>query len=311
MPKYQVEKSISIQSTPEQVYALVADFNTWTSWSPWLLVEPNATVTVSPNANSVGSLYKWDGDITGSGEVEHKRLEASRTIEEELRFLKPFKSTCQVIFAIAPDRGMTKLTWTMNGKMPWFLFFLLPMMKTFLGMDFQRGLNMIRDIIENGKVRARSESMGVQSTPAIRMAGIVGSCAVDSVGPALDAAMGEAEKEFRLAGVQSNQPMVCVYTHFHIKKGRFEYICGYMLPEGVTLKPGTKLKEWSQPAGRAMQVKHTGSYLHLGNAWYVATQLARKEKLKQCKSGTYEIYRNSPEQTAEEALVTEIYLPLK
>jgi hypothetical protein len=58
------------------------------------------------------------------------------------------------------------------------------------------------------------------------------------------------------------------------------------------------------------RVEHIGAYKHLGNAWSIAKQVVRYKKMKQCRVGTYEIYRTVPP-TPEQELVTDIYLPLK
>jgi hypothetical protein len=43
----------------------------------------------------------------------------------------------------------------------------------------------------------------------------------------------------------------------------------------------------------------------------VANQIVRAQKLKQCKLGTFEIYKSFPPATPEAECVTEIYLPLR
>ncbi len=54
-----------------------------------------------------------------------------------------------------------------------------------------------------------------------------------------------------------------------------------------------------------------GNYDHLGNSWSAANQYARYRKLKQSKVGTFEIYRNTPNDTAPAELRTDIFLPLR
>jgi effector-binding domain-containing protein len=72
-----------------------------------------------------------------------------------------------------------------------------------------------------------------------------------------------------------------------------------------------ELSSWQLPATRALCVEHTGSYDNLGNAWSAAYQFARYKKSKQINSGTYEIYKNNPQDTSPAELWTEIFLPLK
>ena len=84
---------------------------------------------------------------------------------------------------------------------------------------------------------------------------------------------------------------------------------GVVVPESVDVPAA--LSTWSIPSAQALCVEHTGSYENLGNGWSAAHQYARYKKLKQSRVGTFEIYKNDPEETAPADLITEIFLPLK
>mgnify|MGYP005673999543 FL=1 len=62
---------------------------------------------------------------------------------------------------------------------------------------------------------------------------------------------------------------------------------------------------------KALCLEHHGNYEHLGNAWSSAHQIARYRKYKQAKVGTFEIYRNDPEQTPPAEIHTDVYMPLR
>jgi hypothetical protein len=311
MSKYHIERSVVIEADPQRVYQFVADYSTWTTWSPWLIAEPTAHVTVSKDPSSVGSRYSWQGDITGQGELEHKRLVPGELVEDELRFIKPFKSICKTSFHLAREGDGTRLSWTMDASMPWFLFWMIPMMKTFIGMDYQRGLNMLKEWIETGAIASKTNVHGSEQVGPIRMAGIAGNCRVNDVGPSMERAFEQAKKEFSNAGLPTNLGMISVYTKFRINEGVFEYISGYLIPEGVTTPATSQLKTWRLPACNAFRVEHIGAYRHLGNGWSVANQLCRFRKLKQQRIGTYEIYRTTPQDGPENTIRTDIYLPLR
>ena len=311
MPKYQVVRSISIDTNPQRAYEVIADFRTWTTWSPWLLCEPEAKVTVSDDPSSIGSQYAWKGDVTGVGELEHKQLQPSSRIEDELRFIKPIKSTCKVVFDFRPEGTGTHVTWTMDGTMPWFLFWLIPMVKTFVGMDFQRGLTMLKEWIETGRIQSKTIVHGVEQCGPIRMAGIAGSCKVSEVGPAMDKAFSKAREQFASVGLPLTGQMISVYTKFRVKDQIFDFVSGYLLPSNVSIPSTSTLQFWDLPSCNAFRVEHIGSYRHLGNGWSVANQLVQHKKLKQRKKGTYEIYRTIPPATPEDQLQTDIYLPLR
>ena len=311
MPAYEIEKSVFVQAAPERVFEIVADFRTWTTWSPWLIAEPSATVTVSEDAASIGSLYSWQGQVTGQGEVEHKRLVRGQLVEEELRFIKPFKSTCKTSFKLTPEGSGTRLVWDMKGAMPWFMFWMIPMLKTFIGMDYQRGLNMLKEWIETGAIASKTIVHGTERVTAFRMAGIANKCKIDDVSQSMDQAFDQARAEFRKAGLSTDKGMISVYTKFHIKKATFDYISGYLLRDEDVVPVSSSLKTWALPACNAFRVEHIGAYRHLGNGWSVANQLCRHKKLKQQRIGTYEVYRTTPAEVQEQDVKTDIYLPLR
>jgi predicted transcriptional regulator YdeE len=310
MPAYEIYRTIEVQCTPEEAYNTVADYRTWTTWSPWLIADPQATVTTSPQANSVGSTYAWDGKVVGAGELVHQVLVPGKRIADELRFHRPFKSICRTAFEFAPSPTGTRITWDMQGSLPWFLFWMVPTMKTFIAMDYQRGLTMLRDLIETKQIPSRCVVHGKKPVGPIRMAGIADRCSVFNVGSSMENAFNRARAEFERLGLPTDGEMISVYTKFRMASGEFDYISGWAIPATLTL-PTSALKTWTLPASSAFQVDHIGSYSHLGNAWSVANQLVRKQKLKQTRGGTFEIYRTTPPETPENELLTEIYLPLR
>lgn len=311
MPRYRIAQTVSIDSPPQRVYEYLVDFRTWTTWSPWLISEPDARVFISENAHSQGSTYRWQGTVVGEGEIEHLRLHPTEHIEHELRFVKPFRSIARTAFHIVPSEVGSTVTWTMDGKLPWFLFWMIPMIKTFVSMDFRRGLNMIKDWLETGSIPSKLTIHGRVPMHAIRMAGIPGSCPVEEIGKSLEDALAQATAEFQKQRLPMQGQVISVYEGFDMKAGRFEFNCGYLLPASTEVVPGGALKVWSTPAGEAFHVEHVGSYRHLGNGWSVANQWVRYKKLKQKRCGTFEIYRNTPLDTPETDLKTDLYLPLK
>ena len=311
MPAWNVTQKVYIEAPASKVYEAVSDYRTWTTWSPWLIADPEASTKVSEIPDAVGSTYHWQGAVVGEGELEHLRLEPGKSVEDELRFLKPMKTTCKTALFFQSHGEGTEVTWTMDATLPWFLFWMIPTIKRMVGMDYQRGLNMLKDLVEKGRIDSKTSVRGVEQVAAVRMAGLSGRCSVDSVSEAMEETLQQVNAEFEREGLPTSGPMIAVYTKFLIKEGVFEYLMGYMIPESLILPTHSSLRDWRQRAGRALHVEHIGSYRHLGNAWSVANQIARYKKLKQCRTGTYEIYTTTPPQTPESLLQTDIYLPLR
>ena len=310
MPKFEVQRSVHINASPEKVYEAVVDYGTWTIWSPWLCAEPDAKVTVTGEPSSVGAIYAWDGEIVGAGELEHQKLEPHRLIEDEIRFTKPFKSRSKVFFEIVPVGDQTEITWHMQGALPWFLFWMIPMMKTFIGMDYDRGLKMLKEWIETGEILSKTTIRGVEPVEGFQMIGLRKSCTLSEIGPSMKATFAEVVEKLEQNQIPVDGACLSVYHKVDFKAGTFDYTSGFVVPVSVTEIP-VGLSTWSTPQVQALAVEHIGSYEHLGNAWSAANQYARYKKLKQSKHGTFEIYRNDPRETPQAELRTEIFLPLK
>ena len=309
MPEFSVSRSIEINASADEVFGVVADFGTWTKWSPWLCAEPTAKVVVSENSNSVGSLYSWEGEIVGQGEIEHEALDRGKHIQEEIRFQKPFKSTSSVSFDFEATNAGTRISWNMLGSLPWFLFWMKSMMETTIGMDYERGLKMLKEWIETGTVLSETNIRGVESIGPIHMFGARKVCSVDDIGPSMESAFKEASDRAAEHSLPTDGERISVYHCVDLKAQTFDFTAGFSLSSPPPNE--SSLATWSLPASQALAVEHIGSYENLGNAWGAAYQYARYKKLKQSKTGTFEIYKNCPDDTAPGELRTEIFLPLR
>jgi effector-binding domain-containing protein len=185
------------------------------------------------------------------------------------------------------------------------------MIETMLGMDYQRGLTMIKELAETGRITSSTEVLGIESIPPIRVAGLQAQSSVFNIQQSMEEMLGKLESEYQDQGMPKEGAMVAVYTRFKVKQGIFEYLLGRAIPDSLLIPTPSSLKEWKFPQARALHVRHTGSYKHLGNAWSIANRIADHQKLKLNRSASFEIYTNSPHDNPEESLQTDLYLPLR
>jgi effector-binding domain-containing protein len=310
MPRLYVQRSGQIDASTDRVFEAVADFGTWTRWSPWLCVDPDAQVDITPHAASVGSVYSWKGELVGEGEIEHLRLVPGQLIEEQLRFVKPFRSQAYVTFGLEPAGEGTKITWTMEGSLPWFLFWMRGQMERFVGMDYERGLKMLKEWIETGTVLSRTTIRGVEPVGPLRMAGVRETCSIRDIGASMESSFCRATEELGRYNLPTDGQIISVYHKMDLKARTFDYTSGLIIPEAAGPLP-EELASWSIPATKAVAVEHVGSYDHLGNAWNAGFQYVHAKKLKPGKGAPYEIYVNCPDETAPADLRTEVFIPLK
>lgn len=316
MPTLDVNRSILINASADQVFDSLADFSTWTTWSPWLGIDPDAKVTVTEPPNQIGSVYHWDGPLVGEGEIEHTALDRLNEIQQQLRFKRPYKSVNQVRFVIEDLGDQTRVQWIMQGKLPWFLFLWKSKFEMFIGLDYDRGLGMLKQLIENGSVPSRVEVLGIQSVAAKRVIGLQDSASLDEIGAVMDVAFKrltdhinlDCEDDAREGDDDTGQILSVYLPSSDLAKRRFDFICGanhpsMEVPEGMVCH--------QIAGGKYLKIRHTGSYENIGNAWSGAYQYARYKKIKIAKADAMEVYLNNPADTPPDQLITDILLPVK
>jgi effector-binding domain-containing protein/uncharacterized protein YndB with AHSA1/START domain len=303
MPGFEVQRSIEIAASPEQVFETLVDYHTWSHWSPWLCAEPDAQVNVSEDSRAVGATYAWDGELVGSGQLTHLQIKPGRQIDDEIEFLKPYRSKSSVQFQLDPLKNDTLVTWRMDGSLPWHLFWMRSRIQAYVGLDYERGLKMLKQWVE-------VVVHGVQPIGPLNVAGVGRSCAFSDVGPVMSDAISAATTLLADQGLPNDGLPISVYHSFKVSAEALEFTIGRVLPGSIGVD-SSEFSIWSIPTMRALRVEHIGAYQNLGNAWYTAMQIARHRKLKLSWVGPFEIYRNDPNDTPEPELRTDVYLPLK
>lgn len=305
MPKMNIQRSKLINAPLERVYEHVADFSHWTAWSPWLIMEPEAKVTVSDDHKS----YSWEGQRVGAGEMAITEETSNEWVAIDLTFLKPWKSKAKVRFELKPKDEQTEVTWFMDSSLPWFMFWMKKMTEAFIGMDYERGLNLLRDYSEDGKVHSKMEFLGETDYSGCTYVGITKTCAIADIGKEMG---GDFEKlQSVVANLEvSNEPF-SIYHKWDMVGQKAKYTAGIPvvnapenLPEGVV--------SGKMPATKIYKLRHTGPYEHLGNAWSTMMNLQRSKAFKHRKGiHPFETYVSDPMTTAPHDLVTDINFAIK
>ncbi|MCW1884539.1 SRPBCC family protein [Luteolibacter flavescens] len=306
MPTFSVHKSIRIAAPAQQVYDLIRDFKSWPAWSPWLLAEPGAKLAYSDD----GRGYTWDGSITGSGEMEITGGDPPWSIHHRLTFLKPWKSVNQVAFHLSEHDHETDVEWTMEGSLPWFMWWMRPMMTAWIGSDYGRGLKMLKDLVETGTVPSRLDFPGIEEVKGFRYVGVRSTTPTAEISTSISRDMGKLMAWLEASRNTPSGPPFTITHKWDPVKGVADYTIGFPLTRDVQIP--TDFVRGEIPSCRAYVVKHTGPYRHLGNAWAAGMMHGRAKKFTTDKKvPLFEIYDNDPTVTPEADLVTRVHLPAK
>jgi len=307
MPKLAVNESIIINKTPEDVFNLLSDFSNWEPWSPWLIADPDAKVTVADDKK----FQEWSGDVSGVGNMKIIGEKPHEQIDIDLTFLKPWKSTAKVSFIIKPVDNGTSVTWTMDSSLPFFLFWMKKMMNALIGMDYTRGLNMLKEYAEDGKTKSILEIKGNTVFEGCNYVGIKTDTTMDKMAESMETNYTKLQEYIRgehldkVAGFPFS-----IYHKWNPTNGIVSYTAAIPVKGEVELLPGMITGKY--PKTKMHTIKHTGPYLHIGNAW--SAQYARKSsktiKVNK-KIDPIEEYLNSPKNTPENELETQIHFAVK
>lgn len=148
---FRVERSTSIQASPDTVYALINDFHNWTLWSPWEHIDPALKRSYSGAASGTGAVYAWEGnDKVGQGRMEILESTPASKVRIKLDFLKPFEAHNTAEFTLAENGGETTVNWAMFGPSPYIakLMGVFFSMDNMVGKDFEAGLAKLEESAE-------------------------------------------------------------------------------------------------------------------------------------------------------------------
>ena len=114
-----VSRSTTVNAAPSAVFAVVNDFKLWDAWSPWSKLDPAMKVTFEGPTQGVGAVYHWSGNNeVGEGTTRLVESKPDELVGMKLEIVRPFAGSNDVKFTFVPEGEGTKVTWNMQGKVP-------------------------------------------------------------------------------------------------------------------------------------------------------------------------------------------------
>ena len=165
---YRVERSVSVQAPPEDIFSVLADFRLFEHWSPWERHDPTMHKEFDGQAGEVGTSYSWSGNNkVGQGKMTIVEVQPNEGLDLRLEFFKPWASICSVRWAVTREGDLTIVTWTMKGKNQTFakkFFGLLLNMQKMLGRDFDAGLARLKAYCESPDFQKKPQGQLAMAT---------------------------------------------------------------------------------------------------------------------------------------------------
>ncbi|WP_018969871.1 SRPBCC family protein [Rubritalea marina] len=309
MSTYHASASISIRQDIDDVYAYLRDLNNWPEWSPWLVCDPEVKVSIDNTS------YAWEGEFAGNGRIEILKEQPHRKIDFKMVMKRPWKARSHLALLLQEVDGETQVTMTRAGKLPFYLFWMKEVMQQLVLMEFQRGLRMLKDLMETGKVLSTVDFLGKQEVEGCYYVGVERHCAMESMEIAMreDFAMlmdWVNEQPDSLLDERGKQ-MFTLYDQWNLKHGVVHYRVCHPVKQLVDEVPHGFVRG-KRDACAAQVIGHTGSYRHLANAWSAATVRAQGRIFRgNGRNKPFEKYSSFPSEVGESSSVTLVCIPEK
>ena len=141
---YEFERSIEIEAPIDSVYNQVSDLHNWPNWAVWWKKDSTIDTEYFGEKNGKGASMKWKGEEVGSGGLEIVSCSPDR-IEIKLHL---GSMTPNGIWQFKEIDDGTKVTWKMQGEMPFFIRFMTLFMDKMAGPDLSQGLKNLKEVCE-------------------------------------------------------------------------------------------------------------------------------------------------------------------
>ena len=147
-----VEREITIDAPPSEVFPLINSLQRGEEWSPWLERDPEVQISHTGPDAGVGATMEWASDepSVGNGRQEIIESVADTRVATALDFGD--MGTAEAWFDLVPNGGGTSVTWGLNADMgmnPMGRWMGL-MMNGMVGADYDQGLANLKALVEAG-----------------------------------------------------------------------------------------------------------------------------------------------------------------
>lgn len=148
--KHYVAREITINTSRQKVFDFIKLLKNQDAFNTGAMEDPNRKKEFKGTDGTVGFIYSWSGNKNaGEGEKEIKNIVEGKSIEMEIRFVKPMAATATIIMKTESlSDNQTKVTWSNAGTLPFPINLLIPMMEKQVAKGMDISLSSLKNILE-------------------------------------------------------------------------------------------------------------------------------------------------------------------
>ncbi len=311
---YSLSVSETINAPANTVWELMNTFEKQQIWSPRMVQERDAKTWLEWVDGTEWAISFREWERIGAWHQINLTIAPHQHIHSKLVFTKPRKTVSSTQIELNEKAWQTIVTRKLQGKLPFFLFWMKPMMISMISKDFKAGLIMLKDLTEKGKLETSTNYSW--EVFAERLFGFwITNTAHQNDMPKVMWADYSTLMQFAKENNIQLLWWFSLYPKTDLKTGIFNFVSCMMVnpsvKESITLPENM---EWhAVPWWKSLKVTHNWDYRYIGNSWSAlyGSAMHLKKKINK-KQPAYELYLTDPRTTSNPAeWVTELYLPLR
>jgi hypothetical protein len=149
--EHYVKREIVINAPAQKAFDFLKLLKNQEQFNKWATAgKANRQEEFKGTDGTVGFVYAWSGDKSaGQGEKEIMSLEEGKKIETEIRFVKPFRTTANVIMETETlSDNQTKVSMSNAGTLNYPMNIMIPMVEKNFPKDMDESLRKLKSILE-------------------------------------------------------------------------------------------------------------------------------------------------------------------
>ena len=148
--EHYVRREIIINAPRQKVFDYIKLLKNQDQFNKHAMAGPDRKREFKGTDGTVGYIYAWSGDRSaGEGEKEIKNIIEGKSIETEIRFVKPMRAIAKIIMETESLPGeQTKVYWSNAGTLNFPINIMIPILEKSVAKDMDTSLSTLKNILE-------------------------------------------------------------------------------------------------------------------------------------------------------------------
>ncbi len=148
--EYHIHREITINAPVQTVFDYIKQLKNQDYFNKWVTVDPNMKKEFKGTDGTAGFIYGWNGNKkAGEGEQEIKVIAEGKSIETEVRFVRPFAGIAYAnMVTESVSDNQTKVSWNNSSTIKYPLNIMVSVIEKMLAKDMDISLSNLKSILE-------------------------------------------------------------------------------------------------------------------------------------------------------------------